>query len=186
VVQYNDKIIIDQFTYDSANKLAMDAKSSPYLQHIFNPNSNFIVLFQVPVYITTTGFVGKCLIDCIVIDLEKKTITPYDFKTFEGSFEQNYWSFKYYYQEAWYATILRLLTKPESFIDCTIPEQLQLIHSGEYTIEQFKFIAIDKGEFKVRIKSIGSLILEAKHRLEIDNWRDDYQMITNGVKKLWL
>jgi len=213
VLQHSDKVIVDQYTFDYANRLSMNTKSSPYLQHIFSPNSNVIVLFQVPIYITTTGFVGKCLIDCIVIDLEKKSITPYDFKTFEGSFESNYWSYKYYYQEAWYSTILRLLTKPESFIDCTIPEQLQLIHTGEYSIEQFKFIAIDKseykeievfesyngivedvffngfinkGEFKVRIKSIGSLILEAKHRLEIDNWRDDYQMITNGVKKLWL
>jgi len=208
-----DKIIIDQSTFDYANRLALNTKSSPYLRHIFEPNSNIIVLFQVPIYITTVKYVGKILIDCLVIDLEKKTITPYDFKTFEGSFEQNYWSYKYYYQEAWYSTVLLLLTVPESFIDCDIPEELKLIHSGEFKIEQFKFIAIDKSEFKeveifesydgividvffngyinkgdqkIKIKSIGSLIDETKYRLESGDWSNDYQMITNGVKKLWL
>jgi len=208
-----DKIIIDQFTFDNANRLAMNTRTSPYLQHIFEPNSNYIVLFQVPIYITTTKFVGKLLIDCIVIDLVNKTITPYDFKTFEGSFEQNYWSYKYYYQETWYSFILNTLCNPEMFIDCTIPDELSLIHSGEYTIEQFTFIAIDKsefkevelfqsykgiiddvffkgvidkGEYKIKIKSIASLIDELKDRVESGNWRDDYQMITNGFKRLWL
>lgn len=212
-INNQDKVIIDQVTFDHANRLAMSVKTSPYLNHIFEPNSNLIVLFQVPIYITTVKYVGKILIDCLVIDLENKKITPYDFKTFEGSFEQNYWSYKYYYQEAWYSAILRLLTVPELFIDCTIPEELKLIHTGEYSIEQFKFIAIDKSQFKeveifesydgivddvffngyinkgdnkIKIKSIVDLIDEAKYRMESGNWSDDYQMITKGVKKLWL
>lgn len=212
-VQYEDKIIIDQFTYDYANRLSLTTKSSPYLQHIFEPNSNYIVLFQVPIYVTTTKFVGKCLLDCVVIDLVNKSIIPYDFKTFEGSFEHNYWVYKYYYQEAWYRWLLLILTNKELFIDCEIPEELKIIHNSEYTIDKFNFIAIDKSEYKeveifqsypnivedvvlngfidkgdtkVKIKSITELIEESKYRLSIDNWRDDIQMLTNGFKKLWL
>lgn len=212
VLNHSDKTIIDEGTYNYANRLVMNTKASPYLQNIFNPDSNLIVLFQVPIYITTTKFEGKILIDCVVIDLVKKTITPYDFKTFEGSFESNYWKFKYYYQETWYAFVLETLRNPEWFIDCTLPEELKVIHS-DFTIEQFKFIAIDKSEFKevevfesykdivsdvvfkgvidrgdykVRIKSIESLIDEAKYRVEIGDWTNDIQMLQKAVKKIWL
>ena len=207
------KIVVDEENYNKNNRLALNAKSSPYLQHIFTPDSNLIVLFQVEIYLTTTRFVGKALIDCIVIDLVKKTITPYDFKTFEGSFEANYWKFKYYYQEVWYSFILNTLCNPGMFIDCTMPEELRIIESGEYTIEQFTFIAIDKSEYKeielfqsykgivddvffkgfidkgdyrVKIKSIEELIEESKYRISIGDWSNDYEMMTKGFKRLWL
>lgn len=213
VLNYRDKIIVDETFYNEANRITLETKASPYLQHIFNPDSNLIVLFQVPIFVNTTKFSGKILIDCLVIDLVDKRITPYDFKTFEGSFESNYWKYKYYYQEAWYSWILHILCNPDLFVDCNIPEQLKIIHSGGYSIEQFKFIAIDKsgyknveifksypkiiedvffngyidkGSVKIPIKSIESLIEETKWRISNDSWSDDYQMITNGVKKLWL
>jgi len=207
------KTIIDAETLVFANELVYKTKVSPYLQNIFYPDSNHIVLFQVPIYLVTTRFEGKLLIDILDIDLLNKEITPYDLKTFEGSFESNYWKYKYYYQEAWYSFALNTICNKDLFISCELPEELKLIHSGEYKIKQFKFIAIDKslyreveifesynniiddvffkgyidkGEVKVKIKSIESLIQEAKERVKIDNWTTDYQMLTNGVKKLWL
>lgn len=208
-----DKTIIDAQTLNFANELVSQVKSSPYLQHLFYPDSNHIILFQVPIYIVTSKFEGKLLIDILDIDLLNKEITPYDFKTFEGNFESNYWKYKYYYQEAWYSFILNALSNEELFISCEIPEELKVIHSGEYEIKQFKFIAadksmyrevelfqsyagivddvvfqgyIDKGDNKVKIKSIVGLIEEAKERVKLGNWTTDYQMLTNGVKNLWL
>jgi len=49
VIQHSDKVIVDQYTFDYANRLSMNTKSSPYLQHIFSPNSNVIVLFEVSI-----------------------------------------------------------------------------------------------------------------------------------------
>lgn len=212
-IDNSDKTIIDTQTLNFANELVSQVKSSPYLQHIFYPTTNRIILFQVPIYIVTTKFEGKALIDILDIDLETKIITPYDLKTFEGSFESNYWKYKYYYQEAWYSFILNTLSHEDLFVSCEIPEELKIIHSGEYKIEQFKFIAvdksmyrevevfqsyrdivddivfrgyIDKGDSKVKVKSIVELVEEAKDRVRLDNWTTDYQMLTNGVKRLWL
>ena len=213
VINNPNKIIIDEENYNKHNRLALNAKASPYLQHIFSPSSNLIVLFQVEVYVATTRFSGKALIDCIVIDLFNRTITPYDFKTFEGSFESNYWKFKYYYQEAWYSYLLETLRHPEFVVDSTIPEELKVIESEDFSLQPFKFIAIDKseykeieifqsypeivadvffighinkGDYKVRIKSISQLIEELEYRVSIGDWSNDYEMLTKGVKKLWL
>lgn len=208
-----DKTIIDNQTLAYANELVSMTKSSPYLQYLFYPNSDHVVLFQVPLFVTTAKFEGKGLLDIIDIDLTNKTITPYDLKTFEGSFESNYWKYKYYYQEAWYMILLNSLCNEEWFISCEIPEELKVIHSGDFKIEPFKFIAIDKsmyreveifesypkivedvffngwinkGDYKVNIKSISELIDEAQDRVKLDNWTTDYDMLTKGIKKLWL
>jgi len=208
-----DKIIIDDSTLSFAKQLVYNVKSSPYLQRLFSPNPDTIVLFQVPIFIETSKFMGKILIDILEINTTNKTTTPWDLKTFEGSFESNYWKYKYYYQESWYSFVLETLRNPDWFVNCEIPDELAIIHSGEYTIEQFKFIAVDKsmykeveifesykgivedvmfkgiinkGEYVTKIKSMQSLIDEAKDRVKLDNWTTDYQMLTKGVKKLWI
>lgn len=213
VLSHLDKVIVDEDAFNEATQLINNTKASRFLTNIFQPDSNIIVLFQVAIFVTTTQFTGKALLDCIVIDLEKKTITPYDFKTFEGSFESNYWKYKYYYQEAWYGFILNTLKNEEFYIDAKYPEQLAIILNPEFTIEQFKFIAIDKSGYKnieifesysniiedvffkgyidkktnhINIKSIQSLIEELKWRVLNDSWSDDYEMLNKGVKKLWL
>lgn len=212
-IDNSEKIIIDNDTLSLANQLVSSVKLSPYLEHLFYPSNDHIILFQVPLYVTTTKFEGKALLDIVDINLSNKTITPWDIKTFEGSFESNYWKYKYYYQEVWYSFLLETLKNPDFFVDCKIPEELNIIHSGEFNIEQFKFIAIDKslykeveifvsykeiledvmfkgiinkGDYNIHIKPIEKLINEAKERFKLDNWSTDYEMLTNGIKKLWL
>ena len=214
LINNSDKLIIDEADYNHAQQLASNVKSSPYFEDIFIPNSNLIVLFQVPIYITTPAYEGKMLIDCIVIDLENKTITPYDFKTYEDSFEGNYWKYKYYYQEAWYVGNLLCLTNPDMFIEAKVPEQLELIYSGKYEVKPMKFIAIDKKMYRdtiayetypdihhdvffegvivkgltnvVKVKPITQLINEFKWRVENNDWVRDFDMATKGIKSLWL
>jgi hypothetical protein len=213
-VLYNpDKIVIDTETYNTALELVRVTKESPHLQFIFNPKEGDIVLFQVPIYIESNKFVGKALLDCIVIDTINKTITPIDFKTYEDSFEGNYWKYKYYYQEAWYSFLLNMLTDGESFIT-KLDTVEKLLNVAGYTVTDFKFVAIDKSfqrnpiifqSYKaisddvffggfinkgitnlVKVKSIQDLIKEYNWRVEKDDWVNDYDMETQGFKKLWL
>jgi hypothetical protein len=206
-----DKIIVSQEDFNLAQKLNSSTRNSPYLQHIFNPEPNTIVLFQVPIFIVTNKGSFKVLLDVVVIDLLNKTVSPYDFKTYADDFVKNYFTYKYYYQESLYTTVLELLRLEDSIVSVEMPEELKVITS-EFTIQQFKFIAIDKSlnrnieifesykglaedvffngiikksnEFK--IKSILYLLDEFNYRVEKENWIEDYEMITKGVKKLWL
>jgi hypothetical protein len=204
--------IISQDDYNLAQKLNSITRESKYLTDIFEPHPNRIVLFQVPIYLEQGFARFKILLDCIVIDLEKKVITPYDFKTYGEYFPKNYWDYKYYYQEALYGYVLDVLKIENNYITAEMPEELKLISTG-YTINQFKFIAIDKtlnrgievyesyskiiedvifngiinkGTTNVRIKAISELIKEFNWRVHEDDWVTDYEMATKGVKKLWL
>lgn len=212
-ILYNsDKIFVDRGTYDKALQLVTYTKQSQFLQHIFNPEPNTEVLFQVPIFVNTTKFDGKILIDCVVIDHNEKTITPYDFKTYEGSFVTNYYKYKYYYQEVWYSFILHTLTDPNFYIDVDLPEAMKVLLGGLYRVEKFKFIAIDKSfnrtpiiyqSYKnvsndvmfegrldrglvsfIKVKAIGDLIEEFSYRMKNDNWVEDYDMLINGVKMI--
>jgi len=213
VLSNSDKLIIDTNTYNDALELVRVTKESPHLQFIFNPKEGDIVLFQVPIYLESSKFTGKALLDCIVIDTVNKVITPIDFKTYEDYFEGNYFKYKYYYQEAWYSFLLGMLTDGESFITKldTVEELLDVVG---YTVTEFKFVAIDKsfqrnpiifqsykeiteniffdgfidkGIFNiVKVKSIQDLIKEYNWRVERDDWVNDYDMETQGFKKLWL
>lgn len=213
-ITYKDKIIIDRETYEKASALNLETRNSRFLQNIFNPEPNTEVLFQVPIYIETVNFTGKALIDCIVVDHNNKTITPYDFKTYEDNFVSNYWKYGYYYQESWYLFLLNSINNQEWEVNSEIPEQLKVLYTGEYKINPFHFIAIDKSSFRnviiyktydtiyqdiffegiinkgvtniVKVKPIAELITELKFRVANDNWEDDYDMAVNGVKSMWL
>ena len=209
-----DKIIIDRETYNHANQINLDTRGSKFLTKIFNPETNTTVLFQVPIYVHTTRFEGKALIDCVIINHTDKTVTPIDFKTYEDNFTSNYWKYKYYYQEAWYKFLLETLRHPHWFVDCEIPSELAVLHDEGYTVTDFEFVAIDKSLKRniivyktysdlykdlfydgnivknafdiIKVKSIESLIEEMFFRVKNDNWEDDYDMLNNGYKNIWL
>ncbi len=214
VINNDDKIIVDEATYNHAVELNRITRESKYLTHIFDPKEGTFVLFQVPIYIEIDKFTGKALLDCLVVDTINKTIEPIDFKTYEDSFENSYWKYKYYYQEAWYVWILNCITYGY-FSKLEMPEELLSINIEEYKIKQFSFIAIDKSMNKpiiiyqssvnlsvevffdgvitknlssdsVVIKSIKKLIEEYNWRVSNDDWVNDYDMEIYGVKKIWL
>ena len=97
------------------------------------------VLFQQPLYfdwsVNSAVIECKALPDIIHINHVKKTINLLDIKTYEGDFESNYFKFRYYYQSEFYMEAIRRRLNHT------------LIPDG-YMLENFYFIAIDKGRFK--------------------------------------
>lgn len=212
MLDHLDKIIIDLETSMHATEMVDATKGSEYLKHIFYPDENTIILYQVPIFVETTKFMGKALIDIIVINLLKRSITPYDYKTFEGNFKSNYWKYKYYYQEAWYSFLLHTISNSEMYIRAEMPEELEMIKTGEFQIMPFQFIAADKSMYRevelfesypnivddvvfqgklqgrsynTPITPIVDLIEEATERARLGNWTTDYEMLTKGVRKLF-
>jgi len=138
-----DSVAVSEQSYNEAKELEHRAKISPYLAHIMYPKSTTLNLYQVPLYVTTTRHNSKVLVDISETDPENKDITPYDYKTFAASFLKTYWTYKYYYQEAWYGYMLEMICNHrDQIVDMNIPDELQGCEG--YKVNQFTFIALDK------------------------------------------
>lgn len=140
----NNKIAVTKENNDLSNRLIEQMKLHPSTAFLFDPSSlghDVEILFQHPVYfkhkIYNKGnplkFECKALLDIVIIDNKQKEITGIDLKTYDGSFMKNFYRFRYYYQGSWY--YLALLYFKSWFKDIK-----------DYSVQNFKFITIDKNE----------------------------------------
>lgn len=214
-----DKIIIDEDVYNKAVSINRSVRNSKYLQFIFDPRENVKVYNQVPIYFNYSprnNIPIKMMYDCLIVDKKYRTLQIIDYKTYDDNFQNNYYKYKYYYQEVLYEHMLDYLIRNSEYSEVLqyLPECIRDIKDiSEYKILKFKFVAISKspeiqpsiyesyhsilqdvlyrnkikrGAIYLSIRSIYNLINEYIWREETNDWVSDYYMETNGVKYVHL
>lgn len=139
----------DLETYNNCMYIVSEVKKSPYYKDLFDITKNIKIFYQVPIVVSSKYGLTKSLIDCIIVDYDTKTIHPIDIKTFEGDFINNWWRYKYYYQEVWYYSLLASLKNSlvfleDEYVNDDSYEIVNLLKTNEFEVAAFKFLAIDK------------------------------------------
>lgn len=132
------KKLVSMDIISRATVLSEALKNSPYTQAFFRKdialNREIEILYQVPIVFNLGSEgtpEGKALIDVVVIDHEKKEITPYDLKTTSGSgsqFRSAFIKWRYYLQASLYHY------------------GLSRVVDSDYTVKPFEFIVASTTE----------------------------------------
>lgn len=110
-------------------------KTHPKTAHLFNLNKDQEALNQLMIITEVSGIKVKMMLDMVIIDHKKQTITPYDLKATEFrqvNFPYHFRKMKYYIQGGLYKTALINYCR----------DVLQL----GYAIEDFKFIVYSRSD----------------------------------------
>lgn len=136
-----DKYVISQEEYNRARQAMMTLKTHPFTKKYFHTNDpNIDIHFQVPIlwepseWDDEIKWQSKSLLDILIINHDKKTVTPVDLKTTSSSpyrFESSLIKWRYYLQASyyWYAT-LQSVKEDEDLKD--------------YDVMPFEFVVISK------------------------------------------
>lgn len=127
LVQSEGKQVISYEMYMKVLDAISTLKSHPFTEVYFDkPRKGIEIKYQVPLLFKIDDSEGKCLLDILVIDHEKKIIYPLDLKSmgdYVNTFPASFMKWNYYLQASFYTYGLKQLYP-------------------DYTIDNFKFIVI--------------------------------------------
>lgn len=138
------KQIVSKNDMEDAMHAATVLKAHVFTTQFFtgNPLTNTERIYQWQSKMTdpVTGIDFKGMLDLIVIDHTRKTITPCDLKTTKSiySFEDSFYKYRYYLQAKMYYDLLRNAVAELDKQDSELKG---------YSIEDYRFIAIDRNTF---------------------------------------
>lgn len=130
-----EKIIVDEKTYNLALEIVQILKNSKISKHFFKNSKNIENFYQLNFEYNYKNVVIRGIIDIVTIDHKKKEIYFTDLKTGSGScseFQSSFIKWKYYFQSALYI-------KAYGFI-------IKKLNLKNYTLKNFKFLYISKIE----------------------------------------
>lgn len=141
------KSILSTREYDITLACQMSILNNPFARKYFAPEERHLESFtQVPIYFELEGVKLKGLLDGVLIDHIKKTITPFDLKTTAKSvleFPSTFINLKYYGQAALYFAGLKEVISKGNFFPKEGDYDYQFKLSN-YTLENFLFIVCEK------------------------------------------
>lgn len=128
------KTVFTPDTLDDANDAIVILKTHAKTAHLFNPKGEVEVINQMKLAGEVNSKGVKAMLDKVIIDHDRKLITPYDLKCTDvkqRSFPYIFIKMKYYLQSALYTTMLVTWAK-EMYPD--------------YTVDEFKFIVYSRAD----------------------------------------
>lgn len=144
-------------------------KTHPKTAHLFNHTKDQEILNQLMIITEVNGLKVKCMLDEVVIDHKKQTITPYDLKATEVrqvNFPYHFKKMKYYIQGGLYKLALINYCR----------DVLQL----GYEIQDFKFIVYSRSD---RYPFVWNMSYDW-HLKAMDGFVDDRNERCKGINEL--
>lgn len=129
------KVVFTPDTLTECSEAEQILKTHVKTAHLFNPTKDQEVLNQLIIITEVNGIKVKVMLDKVIVDHKKQTVTPHDLKATEFrqvNFPYQFKKMKYYLQGGLYKTALINYCK----------EVLQL----GYAVEDFKFIVYSRSD----------------------------------------
>ena len=185
-----NKSLITESQRELADTLISNIKNSERFKKIVEGCN---ILYQTPIYFKYNGILCKELPDFTLINDHNKTARILDIKTYQGSFVDNFYKFRYFYQGGFYSYGLaqqleghRILNPVFVAADKSLKMPIRVFEQVEWkelwSTDSSYYRSPRGGEYK----TLPQLLTEYEYHMSTSNWSESYEAITQGTEKIRL